>query len=64
MPSDKAEDTRDALGNGWLHSCDMGKKDEGGCVYIVDRLKDMINAAGLKILPAKVEQRFISAPFR
>lgn len=49
-------DTEFALRNGWLHSGDIGMMDDEGYVFIMDRLKDMINAAGFKIWPAEVEQ--------
>jgi S-adenosylmethionine hydrolase len=52
----KPEETAQALRNGWLHSGDIGTMDEEGFVFIVDRVKDMINVAGLKIWPAEVEQ--------
>ncbi len=58
----KPEDTANALRNGWLHSGDIGKKDEDGYVYIVDRVKDMINAAGFKIWPAEVEHYLYRHP--
>ena len=51
----RPEDTDRALRNGWLHSGDIGKMDEEGYVYIVDRLKDMINVSGFKVWPAEVE---------
>jgi long-chain acyl-CoA synthetase len=51
----KADDTEFALRNGWLHSGDIGMMDDEGYVFIMDRLKDMINAAGFKIWPAEVE---------
>ena len=50
------EETARALRNGWLHSGDIGTMDDQGYVFIVDRVKDMINVAGLKIWPAEVEQ--------
>jgi long-chain acyl-CoA synthetase len=49
-------DTEKALRNGWLHSGDTGTMDDEGYVFIVDRVKDMINAAGFKIWPAEIEQ--------
>jgi long-chain acyl-CoA synthetase len=52
----KPEDTARALRGGWLHSGDIGTMDDEGYVFIVDRVKDMINAAGFKIWPAEVEQ--------
>lgn len=58
----KPEQTARALRNGWLHSGDIGKKDHDGYVYIVDRVKDMINAAGFKIWPAEVEHYLYRHP--
>ncbi|MDE3089056.1 MAG: long-chain fatty acid--CoA ligase [Chloroflexota bacterium] len=52
----KPDDTAWALRNGWLHSGDIGSMDNEGYVFIVDRVKDMINAAGFKVWPAEVEQ--------
>ena len=52
----KPEDTAIALRNGWLHSGDIGTMDDEGYVFIVDRVKDMINVAGFKVWPAEVEQ--------
>jgi long-chain acyl-CoA synthetase len=51
----RPDDTQFALRNGWLHSGDIGMMDDEGYVFIMDRLKDMINAAGFKIWPAEVE---------
>ncbi len=50
------EETRQALRGGWLHSSDIGRMDEDGYVFIVDRVKDMINVTGFKVWPAEVEQ--------
>lgn len=51
----KPDDTDRALRGGWLHSGDIGRMDEEGYVYIVDRVKDMINVSGFKVWPAEVE---------
>jgi long-chain acyl-CoA synthetase len=51
----RPEDTDHALRAGWLHSGDIGRMDEEGYVYIVDRVKDMVNVAGFKVWPAEVE---------
>jgi long-chain acyl-CoA synthetase len=53
---ERPEETAEALRNGWLHSGDTGTLDEDGYVYIVDRVKDMVNVAGFKVYPAEVEQ--------
>ena len=52
----RPEDTAEALRGGWLHSGDIGRVDEDGYVFIVDRVKDMINVAGFKVYPREVEE--------
>ncbi|NLZ42524.1 MAG: long-chain fatty acid--CoA ligase, partial [Comamonadaceae bacterium] len=47
---------------GWLHSGDIGRMDEDGYVYIVDRVKDMVNVSGFKVWPAEVEQYLYKLP--
>ena len=56
------EETQQALRGGWLHSGDTGLMDDEGYVFIVDRVKDMINVAGFKIWPAEVEQFLYTHP--
>jgi fatty-acyl-CoA synthase len=46
----------DEHGNRWLHSGDAGTIDEEGCIYIVDRYKDMYISGGENVYPAEVEQ--------
>jgi len=48
--------TYDADGNRWLHSGDAGMMDDEGCIYIVDRYKDMFISGGENVYPAEVEQ--------
>jgi fatty-acyl-CoA synthase len=50
----------DAHGNRWLHSGDAGMIDEEGCIYIVDRYKDMYISGGENVYPAEVEQVIFS----
>ncbi len=52
----KPEATAQAIRNGWLHSGDIGTMDDEGYIFIVDRVKDMINVSGFKVWPAEVEQ--------
>ncbi|MFO1294275.1 MAG: long-chain-fatty-acid--CoA ligase [Rubrivivax sp.] len=58
----RPEDSAQALRGGWLHSGDIGRMDDAGYVYIVDRVKDMINVAGFKVWPAEVEQYLYKLP--
>jgi acyl-CoA synthetase (AMP-forming)/AMP-acid ligase II len=49
------EGTREAIHDGWLHTGDFGKIDENGYVYVLDRIKDMINRGGENIYSVEVE---------
>jgi acyl-CoA synthetase (AMP-forming)/AMP-acid ligase II len=42
-------------GTRWLRTGDIGKLDEDGCLYLVDRKKDMIISGGQNIYPADIE---------
>ena len=52
----RPEDTAAAIRDGWFHSGDIGRMDENGYLFIVDRVKDMITVGGLKVFPAEVER--------
>lgn len=52
----RADETATALRGGWFHTGDIGYMDPDGYVFLVDRVKDMINAGGLKIWPREVEE--------
>lgn len=49
------EATAEARAFGWHHTGDVGRKDEAGFVYIVDRKKDMIVTGGFNVFSAEVE---------
>ena len=42
--------------DGWLHTGDLASMDHDGCVFIVDRKKDMILTAGFNVYPAEIER--------
>ena len=50
------DETEAALKNGWLHTGDMGRFDEDGYLYIVERKKDLIIRGGFNIYPRDVEE--------
>ena len=52
----KPEETANAMRDGWLHTGDLALMDEDGYFHIVDRKKDVINAAGFKVWPREVEE--------
>lgn len=56
------EATRQAIKNGWLYSGDLGKFDEDGLLYIVDRKKDMIIRGGENVYPVEVEEVLYQIP--
>lgn len=49
------DETRRTIRDGWLHTGDIGKVTEDGWLFVVDRLKDLINAGGYKVYPRDVE---------
>lgn len=49
-------------GNRWLRSGDAGMIDDEGCIYIVDRYKDMYISGGENVYPAEVEQVIFQIP--
>ena len=48
--------------DGWLHTGDIGKMDENGFFYIVDRKKDMILVSGFNVYPNEIEDVVASMP--
>jgi len=54
--------TAETLKDGWLYSGDMGKMDEDGFLYILDRKKDMIISGGENIYPAEIEDVLLGNP--
>ena len=54
--------TADALGDGWLHTGDIGVLDEDGYLTLVDRVKDMIIRGGENIYPKEIENAIYSHP--
>jgi acyl-CoA synthetase (AMP-forming)/AMP-acid ligase II len=58
----KPEETEHAKRGGWMHTGDLGKMDEDGYFYVVDRLKDMISVSGLKVFSRVVDDVLAEHP--
>jgi acyl-CoA synthetase (AMP-forming)/AMP-acid ligase II len=48
--------------DGWLRSGDIGRVDEDGFFYVVDRLKELIKYKGYQVPPAELEAVLVSHP--
>jgi len=56
------EATAASFTEGWFHTGDVGKIDDEGFLYIVDRLKDMIIRGGENVYCAEVEAALMEHP--
>lgn len=48
--------------DGWFHTGDIGRSDDDGYVYVVDRVKDMVISGGENVYPAEVEDALYKHP--
>lgn len=56
------EASAEAWAHGWHHTGDVGRRDEHGFYYIVDRKKDMIVTGGFNVFPVEVEAAIMELP--
>jgi long-chain acyl-CoA synthetase len=56
------EITAEAIRDGWLHTGDVGRRDEDGYLYVVDRIKDLIIRGGFNVYPRDVEDALLEHP--
>ena len=52
----KPKETEEAFTGGWFHSGDVGYVDTEGYLYIVDRIRDVINTGGVLVASREVEE--------
>jgi fatty-acyl-CoA synthase len=58
----KPEETAAAFAGGWFHSGDVGYLDEDGYLFIVDRIRDVINTGGVLVASREVEEALFTHP--
>jgi long-chain acyl-CoA synthetase len=58
----RPQDTAEAFRDEWFLTGDLGYLDEDGCLFLVDRKKDLINRGGEKVYPREVEDVLYSHP--
>jgi len=56
------EESAKTIVDGWVHTGDLGVKDEDGYFFIVDRKKDMLLVGGLNVYPREVEEYIYHHP--
>ncbi len=56
------DETAAAIRDGWFFTGDLAYMDERGYFYVVDRKKDVVNAAGFKVWPREVEETLYQHP--
>ncbi len=58
----RPEATAEVLHRGWFRTGDLGRRDEDGWYYIVDRSKDMIIRGGYNVYPREIEEVLMTHP--
>jgi fatty-acyl-CoA synthase len=51
----KPDETAEAFAGGWFHSGDLVRSDEAGYLFVVDRIKDVVNTGGVLVASREVE---------
>jgi long-chain acyl-CoA synthetase len=58
----RPEETSAAIRDGWFRTGDIGRVDQDGYVYIVDRKKDLIIRGGYNVYPREIEEVLYEHP--
>jgi fatty-acyl-CoA synthase/long-chain acyl-CoA synthetase len=56
------EKTAETVEDGWVHTGDVGKRDEDGYVYLLDRKSNMIISGGMNVYSTDVEDVLVTHP--
>ena len=56
------KETAEAIRDGWFHTGDIGRMDEDGFMYLMDRKKDMVVTGGENVYSVEVEQAIYQHP--
>jgi fatty-acyl-CoA synthase len=59
---DDEEATAEAFRDGWFHSGDLVRIDAEGYIFVVDRIKDVINTGGVLVASREVEDALYTHP--
>lgn len=58
----KPKETAEAFAGGWFHSGDLAYQNEEGYIFIVDRIKDVVNTGGVLVASRDVEEALYTHP--
>src|SRR5579884_4020809 len=58
----REQETKDVFIDGWMRTGDIGRMDEDGYFYVVERKKDLIIASGFNVYPREVEEVLFRHP--
>lgn len=59
---ERPEKTAETIEDGWVHTGDVGKMDEDGYVYLLDRKSNMIVSGGMNVYSTNVEEALVEHP--
>jgi long-chain acyl-CoA synthetase len=58
----RPEATAQAIRDGWFHTGDIGRRDDKGNFFVVDRIKDMVIRGGFNVYPRELEEVLMTHP--